>query len=169
MAMAILVSTRSTCQRRQVGCVLVDKDNHVLATGYNGVPSGMVHCLDDPCPGALSESGKDLDQCYATHAEQNALLQCRDVKTISRCYSTTAPCVTCVKLLLNTTTMSVIFNESYAQSSISKKLWSRRTSSVWKCVTNHGLGEIRDVINRSHVSTRKQLDTSNIFSEADGC
>ena len=71
MAMAMLVATRSTCIRRQVGCVLIDNNNNILATGYNGVVRGQPHCNEGhPCPGAYSASGKDLDLCYAIHAEQ---------------------------------------------------------------------------------------------------
>ena len=79
LRMALLVSERGTCVRRKVGCILVNKKNHVLATGYNGNPSGFSHCLDNPCKGANSTSGKDLDKCEAIHAEQNTLLQCKDV------------------------------------------------------------------------------------------
>ena len=48
MEIARLVAQRSTCLRRKVGAVLV-KDKHVLATGYNGVPSGLRHCLEIGC------------------------------------------------------------------------------------------------------------------------
>ena len=75
LKMAELAALRSTCARRQVGCVLVDSNNHVAATGYNGVPKGFVHCLDVPCIGADAQSGTRLDECYAVHAEMNALLQ----------------------------------------------------------------------------------------------
>ena len=44
MKMAALVAERSTCLRRSVGCVLVNGRHHVLATGYNGVASGLPHC-----------------------------------------------------------------------------------------------------------------------------
>ena len=102
LRMALLVSERGTCVRRKVGCILVNKKNHVLATGYNGNPSGFSHCLDNPCKGANSTSGKDLDKCEAIHAEQNALLQCKDVYDIHTVYCTVSPCIHCVKLLLNT-------------------------------------------------------------------
>jgi dCMP deaminase len=65
------------------------------------------------CPGAESPSGTNLDGCHAIHAEQNALLQCRDVWEIETCYITTSPCVTCVKLLLNTSCQRIVFNEEY--------------------------------------------------------
>ena len=72
--MAELVAERSTCRRRKVGCVLVDSNNHVVATGYNGVPTHFPHCLDEPCEGATAPSGESLEKCLAVHAEQNALL-----------------------------------------------------------------------------------------------
>ncbi len=120
--MAILVSSRGTCVRRKVGCVLVDERKHVLATGYNGVPSGFDHCIDHPCPGAGYKSGKGLDKCQAVHAEQSALLQCTDVSRIWTAYCTTAPCIHCVKLLLNTGCKRIVFAEDYPHQE-SKELW----------------------------------------------
>ena len=132
MAMAMLVATRSTCIRRQVGCVLIDNNNNILATGYNGVVRGQPHCNEGHyCPGAYSESGKDLDLCYAIHAEQNALIQCRDLTKVYACFCTTAPCVMCTKLFLNTTLTRMIYVESYPQSSISKNI-SKKTRTTGK-------------------------------------
>ena len=121
--MASLVATRATCARRQVGCILTNKRNHVLATGYNGVAAGRPHCIDNKCAGALFPSGSGLDKCEAIHAEQNAMLQCRDVHEIYACYATTAPCITCTKLLLNTSCQEIYFIEDYPQAKASKKLW----------------------------------------------
>ena len=113
LRMAELVSTRGTCARRKVGCVFVNKRNHVIATGYNGNPAGFIHCINKPCSGAKSKSGTDLDKCEAIHAEQNALLQCKDVYDIHRVYTTLEPCIHCVKLLLNTSTQQIIYGEKY--------------------------------------------------------
>lgn len=107
------VSQLATCPRRKVGCVLVDRHQHIMATGYNGVPSGIQHCTDDPCPGAKFPSGQGLEHCLAIHAEQNALLQCSDVTRIDTVYCTTQPCLTCTKLLLNTSAHRVIFSEPH--------------------------------------------------------
>ena len=76
MEIAKLVSSRSTCLRRQVGAVLV-KDKHIIATGYNGVPSGLEHCSTRGC---LREqlnipSGERHEMCRGIHAEQNAIIQ----------------------------------------------------------------------------------------------
>ena len=124
MDMALLVSERSTCLRRKVGAVLINKRKHVLATGYNGVASGQPHCLDIPCIGASSASGTDLDLCEAVHAEQNALLQCRNVFEIDTCYVTVSPCMTCTKLLLNTSCQTIIFEEDYVDQK-ARLLWER--------------------------------------------
>lgn len=114
LAMAALVSLRATCRRRRVGCVLVDSNRHVLATGYNGVARGRDHCLDHPCAGAGFRPGMGLDQCEAIHAEQNAMLQCQDTQRIETAYITVSPCITCVKLLMNTGCKRIVFIEPYA-------------------------------------------------------
>lgn len=132
MRMASVTAERSTCVRRAVGCVLTDAGGHILATGYNGVPRGFDHCNDGhPCLGANSPSGLNLDGCDAVHAEQNALLQCRDVELIQTCYVTVSPCLTCVKLLLNTSCERIVFPEFYRSHERALELWmsARRT---WK-------------------------------------
>lgn len=156
MNMVKVTGQRSTCLRRQVGCVLLNARGHVLATGYNGVASGMPHCnevdynADDPsqlidvcvnsvevqglrglhrptfphaCPGAKSPSGTNLDGCEAIHAEQNALLQCKDVYEIHACYVSCSPCMTCIKLLLNTSCKFIFFSKEYPHSTAGD-LWA---------------------------------------------
>lgn len=122
LAMAALVSLRATCRRRRVGCVLVDRHKHVLATGYNGVARGVTHCIDRACAGANLPSGKGLDLCEAIHAEQNALLQCRDAKEIDTAYITASPCITCVKLFMNTGCNRIVFLEEYPHAA-ARNLW----------------------------------------------
>lgn len=122
LGIALLAATRGTCARRRVGCVLVSERKHILATGYNGVARGRTHCVDVPCPGAGLPSGSGLDKCEAIHAEQNALLQCRDIYAIDTVYCTASPCVHCVKLLLNTSAKRIVFIEPYPHSD-SEKLW----------------------------------------------
>jgi dCMP deaminase len=140
MELAVVTAKRATCLRRSVGCVLLNARGHVVATGYNGVASGQPHCNearsvvypDKPsdlvyphaCSAAHAPSGTDLEACQAVHAEQNALLQCKDVYTIQTCYTTTSPCVTCAKLLLNTSCQEIIFLDEYPQSA-AKEMWLR--------------------------------------------
>lgn len=113
LQMAELVAKRGTCFRRQVGCVLVDHYNHVLATGYNGVCRGSVHCTDHPCPGAHAPSGQALHLCQAIHAEENALIQCRDINAIHTVYTTASPCVLCMRRLVGTGVKRIVFSEEY--------------------------------------------------------
>ncbi len=110
--MAYLAAQRGTCPRRRVGCVLLNVKGHILSTGYNGVAAGLPHCgKGSMCKGGTHPSGEGLDECQAIHAEQNALLQCRDVYDIHTAYVTTAPCVTCTKLLLNTSCQRIVYSE----------------------------------------------------------
>lgn len=138
--MALLTGERSTCCRRQVGCVMLNERGHVIATGYNGVAAGQPHCNDvdqfDPtgypnaCSAAHAPSGTNLDGCQAIHAEQNALLQCRDIYSIDTCYVTASPCMTCVKLLLNTSCRRVVFLEEYPHVE-AKHLWES-SGRLWE-------------------------------------
>lgn len=123
LQMADVLMQRSTCKRRQVGCILVDINNRIVATGYNGVPSNWEHCIDTPCPGADCQSGTSLDKCQAIHAEQNALLQCSIVEVIATAYCTSSPCIHCVKLLLNTNCHRIVFRQEYTHNSKARELW----------------------------------------------
>lgn len=136
--MAKLAAERSTCRRRHVGCILVNSVGHVLATGYNGVGRGLPHCLNGyPCPSADAPSGTDLDGCRAIHAEQNALLQCSNVDNIYSCYTTTEPCETCAKLLLNTSCVNVYYLEPYAHGGEAGSTWEKR-GGLWSQVNEDG-------------------------------
>ena len=127
MGQALIAAGGSTCPRRAVGCVLVDKHNYVIGVGRNGVPKGLHHCLNDPCPGAHLPSGQGLDACLATHAEMNALLQCKDVQAIKTCYTTTAPCIHCIKLLMNTSCRQITFLHGYHTDTHVSDLWGQST------------------------------------------
>lgn len=123
--MATLVSKRGTCSRLQVGCVLVNKLGHVLSTGYNGVGRGLPHCTQEPCKGADVPIGQGTGTCEAVHAEQNALLQCRDVEDIDTCYVTHAPCLDCTKWLLNTGCKWIIYLHPHPKMDIAIDLWKK--------------------------------------------
>lgn len=123
LAIAQVVSTRATCARRRVGCVLTNDHKHIIATGYNGVAQSRPHCIDAPCKGASAASGTGLDLCEAIHAEQNALLQCPEVQSIDTVYCTHSPCLHCIKLLMNTAAKRVVFIHDYPHAQ-SKDLWT---------------------------------------------
>ena len=76
MQITKLVATRSTCLRRQVGALLV-KEKNIMATGYNGVPTGITHCAVTGClrDQLNVPSGERHELCRGLHAEQNAIIQ----------------------------------------------------------------------------------------------
>ena len=111
------VAQRSTCLRRQVGAILV-KDKHILATGYNGAPTGLPHCEEVGC---LRErlgipSGERAELCRGLHAEQNAIIQAA-VHGVqirgSTLYSTTQPCILCAKMLINAGVVRIVYQGPY--------------------------------------------------------
>ncbi len=117
MKAAILVSERSTCLRRKVGAVLV-KDKQILATGYNGAPSGITHCDATGCLRSELKipSGERHEICRGLHAEQNVILQaaCFGLSTkSSTLYITNAPCSICAKMILNAGIKEVIVFDEY--------------------------------------------------------
>lgn len=114
LKIATLVATRATCPRRAVGCVITNKHGHIKATGYNGVPKGFTHCTTTPCGGQDGTSRDGYDSCMATHAEQNALLQCNSSFDIDTIYCTTAPCITCAKLIGNTSCKQVVYSQKHS-------------------------------------------------------
>ena len=121
-----VVATRGACARRQVGCVLVNKDNQILATGYNGRASTLPNCLkggEGLCKGANAPSGTNLDSCEAIHSEANAIMQCADVKQIHTIYVSCTPCMNCMKMLMNTGTRYIVAATDYPGSDAAKSLW----------------------------------------------
>jgi dCMP deaminase len=117
MSMAYLVSSRSTCVRRQVGAVIV-KDKHILSTGYNGSPKGTRHCEELGCiRNQLNiPSGERHELCRGVHAEQNAVAQAAyfgvSVKD-GTLYTTTFPCSMCAKILINSGICEIVYDEGY--------------------------------------------------------
>jgi dCMP deaminase len=117
MEITRLVARRSTCLRRSVGAVLV-KDKNILATGYNGAPSGVAHCLDVGC---LRERmavlpGERHELCRGLHAEQNAIIQAAKHGTNingATLYCTTMPCIICSKMLINAGILRIVYAQGY--------------------------------------------------------
>jgi len=105
LKIASVVAERSTCRRHHVGAVAV-RNKHILATGYNGAPSGFKDCLELGC---LRDelgipSGERQEICRGIHAEQNVIIQASlhgvslEGSTI---YATHTPCILCAKMLVN--------------------------------------------------------------------
>ncbi len=105
LKIASVAAERSTCRRHHIGAVAV-RDKHILATGYNGAPSGTKDCLELGClrDGLGIPSGERHEICRGVHAEQNVIIQAAlhgvslEGSTI---YATHTPCVLCAKMLVN--------------------------------------------------------------------
>jgi len=117
MQIVHLVASRSTCLRRQVGAAFV-KDKNILATGYNGAPSGIPHCSEVGC---LRDelgipSGERHEICRGLHAEQNGIIQAArhgiDLSG-STVYTTDSPCIICAKMLINVRVVRIVCGQGY--------------------------------------------------------
>ena len=114
MNIAAEVATRSTCDRKHVGAVIV-KDKTILSTGYNGSIKGLPHC---------DEVGHEMvdDHCIrTTHAEANAIVQAaKNGVEINHAeiYITASPCYNCFKLIANAGIKSIYFLEFYREERI---------------------------------------------------
>ena len=118
MDITSLVAKRSTCTRRGVGAILV-KNKQILASGYNGAPTGVQHCSVTGC---LRESlnvpsGERHELCRGIHAEQNAIIQAALHGTSIKgatLYCTNLPCSICAKMIINAGINQIIYLSGYA-------------------------------------------------------
>lgn len=126
MEIAEVIKKRSTCLRRQVGAVIV-KDKRILATGYNGVPSGIEHCAERGC---LRDrlgvpSGERHELCRGIHAEQNAIVQAAYLGVSidnSTLYCTNQPCILCAKMLINAGVKRIVVRDGYPDEAAAEML-----------------------------------------------
>jgi dCMP deaminase len=120
MHLARLTAKRSTCNRAQVGCVLVDTDsNRIAAVGYNSAHKGNVHCEDKGC---LIEDGHCI-RC--PHAEIAALSNLERKYNNLTCYLTHQPCLNCFKALVSFGVTTIYYDSEYvddARNMLSKEL-----------------------------------------------
>lgn len=117
MEMTGLAAKRSTCLRRNVGAVIV-KDNRILATGYNGAPSGVTHCEVTGCLRQKLNvpSGERHELCRGLHAEQNAIIQAALYGVSVEgavLYCSAKPCSICSKMIINAKISKIIYGEYY--------------------------------------------------------
>ncbi|MDD3150043.1 MAG: dCMP deaminase family protein [Candidatus Gastranaerophilales bacterium] len=106
LEIAKTASKRSNCIRAQVGAVIVDNENKIKSTGYNGTPSGVISCLEKGSCYRLEnniESGTRYETCRSIHAEQNAIIQageerCRGAKMYL--YGHDFICILCKRFII---------------------------------------------------------------------
>lgn len=125
MDIAFKVAERGTCLRRRVGAIAV-KDKRILATGYNGAPSGLEHCLEIGCIREQMSvpSGERHELCRAVHAEQNVIVQAAKHGISlegAYLYCTTFPCSICTKMLINCGIKEIFYVAGY-KDELSEKL-----------------------------------------------
>lgn len=109
MATAMLISSRSACERLHVGCVLVstgEQKNRIIAAGYNGFLPGAPH----------QSVVRDGHEQATVHAEQNAITDAarRGVSVHSTlAYVTHYPCIHCAKLLVASGIKHITYHLDY--------------------------------------------------------
>ena len=120
MEMAEMVGSWSSCYRkgRNIGAVIV-RDKHILTTGYNGAPAGLISCAEkgECMRDKLGiPSGTRHELCYAIHAEQNALIQAAKLGVSvegATLYCTHQPCTICTKLIINAGIARIVYKYPY--------------------------------------------------------
>ena len=121
IALAQVVKSRADCLRRQVGAIIV-KDFRIISTGYNGTPHKIKNCSQGGCERCQQRDkgkikrGENEESCICIHAEQNAIIQAayQGISTNGgTLYSTTNPCSTCAKILVNAGIVKVVCNEEH--------------------------------------------------------
>ena len=117
LKVARLISSRSTCLRRQVGAIIVI-EKRILATGYNGTPQGLIHCEKIGCRREDEgiPSGERQELCRGLHAEQNAIIQAAlygiSIKG-AFLYCTHQPCSICTKMIINSGIKRIVIANGY--------------------------------------------------------
>ncbi len=120
LEMAVKLAHRSTCIDKQVGCIITNVRNEIIASGYNGSPRGELHCID--LGYCIKDAFNNVNRCPSAHAEQNALLQCTVPDKIHAIYLTLSPCVVCIRIIMNTPCEKIIFLKEHKHQ-YAKNMW----------------------------------------------
>ncbi|MDM8548694.1 dCMP deaminase family protein [Desulfobacterales bacterium HSG2] len=144
MIIAKIVSTRSTCNSRPIGCVVV-RDKQILSTGYNGAVPGAPHCIDrkdnqgNPfCFRRVQgvPEHKKQEYCVGSHAEKNAVAQAaREGISVkgSAIYVTVSPCFDCMKMLAVAQVRHVYFEIPYeSEDKARDQFWQQQGKEMFK-------------------------------------
>lgn len=123
--MAFSIAKRSRCVRDQVGAVIVDWENRIVAVSYNGPPAGWPfddYC-NDFCPRAQhGPQSKEYEDCPSLHAEANGLMVCdRTSRMNGTIYITSAVCFSCAKLIANSGLERVVVPENSQQKNLHRQ------------------------------------------------
>ncbi|HJX37695.1 MAG TPA: cytidine/deoxycytidylate deaminase family protein [Anaerolineae bacterium] len=159
LAIAQVVASRSVCLRHQIGAVIVNGDQQILSTGYNGPPRGMKHCAERggcirQAKGVLS--GTRQEYCYGLHAEQNAIVQAarEGIRLLgSTLYCTYKPCSLCARMIVNAGIREVHFFADYPDELTQTILTEGGVTSVkWDGPTSGLESSAKEVRANGHIS-----------------
>jgi dCMP deaminase len=121
MKLVQVVRERADCTRRKVGALIV-KDFRIITTGYNGTPHNIKNCSEGGCERCKKRDEGKInwyeyeESCICIHAEQNAIIQAAYLGTSTKggtMYSTTSPCSSCAKLIINAGIIQYVYSESH--------------------------------------------------------
>lgn len=138
MTQAILISSRSTCERLNVGAIIT-KNNQIIASGYNGAVKGEPHCIDEGC---LKESGHCI---RSIHAEINAISQCarQNSSTIGAIiYVTHFPCVKCMPVIIQSGITTIKYLNDYHNHPYAIEIANKSNVNIEKIKINSQTKEI---------------------------
>lgn len=134
MAVAEVLSTRSTCSRAAVG-VVIAREGRILSTGYNGAPAGLEHCnheCDCLTEKVMMGTGVVVREIHqlecnslipctvAIHAEANAIGYAARYGTElqgAELYTTFCPCLPCSQLIVTVGICKVFYRNNYRDQS----------------------------------------------------
>ena len=154
MNIASEIAETSYCIKRKVGAIIV-KDNNIIAIGYNGTPSGFENVceIDDPISG--TEPRGLITKPEVLHAESNAITKCAKSHNSSQdadIYVTTAPCIQCAKLIIQSGIRRVYFRDSFSKSD-GIELLNKANISVLQIIN----GEILNVFENEYKKINKEF------------
>lgn len=157
---AYLASSMSTCKSRPVGAVFV-KNKRLIATGFNGVPSGYDHPTECERKKLGLSAGESLNLCICIHAEANGLFTAaRHGQAVdgSVVYTTTQPCAQCAGALVNAGINAVIYDQPYPDSD-SALIFKKANVKICQAVRNHATKQYLLTGDRSATKTLADLKT----------
>ena len=121
MMLSDIVKKRANCTRRKVGSIVV-RENRIITTGYNGTPNKIKNCTEGGCIRCSKRDKKQIEwfeyeeSCICIHAEQNAIIQAAYIGISTKgstMYSTTNPCSSCAKMLINAGVARLIYRQEH--------------------------------------------------------
>lgn len=128
MGVALLAAERSKDPSTQVGACIVDENNRILSTGYNGFPHG---CSDDIFPWNKNEELGETKYPFVVHAELNAILNTRGKSLVgARVYVGLFPCHECAKAIIQSGIKEVIYLSDKYKDTVSDENSRRMLSAA---------------------------------------